>query len=225
MIPVQVTIQYLHEGQKATKWVKLSLDQTVTQTVDKLVSDLALPRQDSRGAPISYQLVQQRQVLEGSRTLGEIGVEEGNILQLHVLDANATVGINLGQMLAGSLLDRLGGKGGGELLTISAVFADVSGRVAFQLKHTRALIGRADPEHGYPADMLDGDLTEVDTRRTVSRPHALIVYSDGEFTIRDLYSQHGVTINGTRLSPNMAHPLQNGDVVRFGEVELRFHHQ
>jgi pSer/pThr/pTyr-binding forkhead associated (FHA) protein len=164
-------------------------------------------------------------VLEESRVLHEAGIAEGTILQLISVDVNATVGTNIGGVLAGTLLDRLGGKGSNELLPVSAVFANASGRVVFQLKRTRALIGRSDPERGFPPESLDGDLSELDSRRTVSRPHALVVYADDEFTIRDLYSQHGLYVNGARVSQNMAYPLQNGDMVRFGEIELRFHRE
>lgn len=223
MIPVQVTLQYMRGGNKETKWVKVALDSTAAQVASKLVGELGLPPQDSRGRPLDYQLVAQRRVLDGDKTLHELGIEQDNILQLITVDANATVGLNIGQMLAGTLLDRLGGKGSSEPLSVSAVFANMAGRVVFQLKRTRALIGRADPDHGFPPESLDADLTEMDARRTVSRPHALIVYADGEFTIRDLYSQHGLFINGTRVAPNMAQALETGDVIKFGDVELRFH--
>jgi len=225
MIPVQVTLQYMRAGNKETKWVKVALDSTAAQVASKLVGELGLPHQDSRGRPLDYQLVAQRHVLDGNKTLHELGIEQDNILQLITVDANATVGLNIGQMLAGTLLDRLGGKGSSEPLPVSAVFANMAGRVVFQLKRTRALIGRADPDHGFPPESLDADLTEMDARRTVSRPHALIAYADGEFTIRDLYSQHGLFINGTRVAPNMAQALETGDVIKFGDVELRFHYE
>jgi hypothetical protein len=223
MIPIQVTLQFMRDGNKQTKWVKVALDRTATEVASTLVRELALPDQDSRGRPLEYQLVAQRRILEGNKTLHELGIEQDNILQLITVDANATVGVNIGQMLAGTLLDRLGGKGSSEPLPVSAVFANMAGRVVFQLKRTRALVGRADPDHGFPSESLDADLTELDSRRTVSRPHALIAYTDGEFTIRDLYSQHGLFINGTRVAPNMSQVLATGDVVKFGDVELRFH--
>lgn len=225
MIPVQVTLQFMREGNKETKWVKVALDNTAAEVAHTLVSDLGLPHQDSRGRPLEYQLVAQRRVLDADKTLAELGIEQDNILQLITMDANATVGVNIGQMLAGTLLDRLGGKGSSEPLQVSAVFANPAGRVIYQIKRTRALIGRADPDHGFPAESLDADLTALDARRTVSRPHALIVYAEGEFTIRDLYSQHGLFINGTRVAPNMAQALTSGDMVKFGDVELRFHYE
>jgi pSer/pThr/pTyr-binding forkhead associated (FHA) protein len=91
-----------------------------------------------------------------------------------------------------------------------------------QLRHTRALIGRADPAIGYPPESLDADLTVLDPQQTVSRPHALIVYSEGEFTIRDLYSPAGVFVNGQRISPSKAELIRNTDVLKFGDVQLRF---
>ena len=223
MIPVQVTLQFMREGSKETRWVKVALDETAATVTHKLVAELGLPDEDSNGLPLQYQLVAQRRALDADKTLHEAGIAQDNILQLITMDANATVGINIGQMMAGSLLDRLGGRGSNEPLPVSAVFANTAGRVVFQLKRTRALVGRADPEHGFPPESLDADLTALDARRTVSRPHALIVYADGEFTIRDLYSQHGLYINGARVAPNMAQPLATGDTLKFGDVELRFH--
>lgn len=223
MIPIQVTLQFLRNGTKETKWVRLSMDQTVGDTLAQLISDLDLPTHDHQGRGIRYQLVHQRHLLEDYRLVGETEIAEGNILQLHTLDANSTQGIQLGQTIAGGLLSRLGGKGSEELLPVSAVLANSAGRVVFQIRRARALIGRADPAHGYSSEALDADMTELDERRTVSRPHALIAYSDRQFTIRDLYSQHGCYVNGVKLAPNMASPLQNGDALKFGDVELRFH--
>jgi FHA domain len=225
MIPVQVTLQFMREGNKETRWVRLAMEDTVATTITKLIADLGLAVEDVRGRPMLYQLVLQRRILDLTKPLHEEGVAEGNILQLIPVDANATVGLNVGQLLAGSLLDRLGGRGSGEPLPISAAFANTAGRVVYQLKRTRALVGRADPDHGFPPESLDADLTDMDTRRTVSRPHALIVFADNEFTIRDLYSQHGLMVNGIRLAPNLTHILQSGDVVKFGDVELKFHRE
>src|SRR5262249_27597405 len=92
----------------------------------------------------------------------------------------------------------------------------------YTLSHTRALIGRADTKLGYPPESLDVDLTDVDPEKSVSRPHALIVYSDGQFTIRDLYSQHGLLLNGEPVSPSKAAPLQDGEILLLGDVEVQF---
>jgi hypothetical protein len=52
----------------------------------------------------------------------------------------------------------------------------------------------------------------------VSRQHAAITFSDGNYTIEDLNSSNGTWINENRLPPNQPRPLRNGDVVRLGQL-------
>jgi hypothetical protein len=218
MLPANVTLQYMREGTKQNVRVKLSLDATVRQVIADLVRDLGLPSTDSDGEPCTYELTYQRQTLSDEARLFEVGVQENAILQLVAVNPNAT---RSGMALSANVLSRLGGKGSNELLPIRAELLSRTGR-AFPLRHTRALLGRADPALGYPPEALDADLTSLDPERTVSRPHALIVYSDGRFTIRDLYSQRGVLVNGVRIPVNGAYPLNDGDWLVLGEVELQF---
>ena len=216
MIPVNITLQYLRDGVKDSRRVRLAMDSLVSDVVDHVVNELRLPT-DVGDDPISYHLVRQRQVLDEESTLYEAGVEEGDILQLTILDPNATVG----KMVSGAVLNRLGGKAGSEPLPIRAWLHAPTG-ARFDLQHTRALIGRADPKLGYPPDTLDADLTELDPGKSVSRPHALIVYNNSAFTVRDLYSQRGLMLNGERVSPSKAAALADGDVLTLGDVEVQF---
>jgi hypothetical protein len=55
--------------------------------------------------------------------------------------------------------------------------------------------------------------------RTVSREHAALVRRGGEWWIVDLGSTNGTTVNGTRAAEQ---PLNPGDRIRLGEVELEF---
>jgi pSer/pThr/pTyr-binding forkhead associated (FHA) protein len=133
------------------------------------------------------------------------------------LDPRAT----MGQAISVGLLNRLGGKASAEPLPVRASLVSEDG-LTFELSHTRALIGRADASLGYPAEALDADLTALDPQRTVSRPHALIAYANGEFTVRDLYSQRGLMLNGARVSPSKAEVLHDGDVLTLGDVMVLF---
>jgi FHA domain-containing protein len=216
MIPVNVTLQYIREGAKESKRLRLAMEETIGDTVNRLVRDLALPL-DEDGQPLSYHLVRQRQALAPEDRLFEAGVQEGDILQLAILDPKAT----MGQAISAGLLNRLGGKTGGEPLPVRAALVASSGQ-RFELRHTRALIGRADSNLGYPADALDADLTELDPSRSVSRPHALIVFGNGQFTVRDLYSQRGLLLNGVRVSPSKSQFIQDGDVLTLGDVRVQF---
>ena len=55
---------------------------------------------------------------------------------------------------------------------------------------------------------------------SVSRTHAALDRSGHETVVTDLGSSNGTTINGTPIGTGRT--LQSGDIVRFGEVELRF---
>jgi len=164
-----------------------------------------------------YHLVAQRQMVDEEATLYESGVQEGDILQVALLDPNATVG----KAISGAVLNRLGGKAGSDPLPITAGLYSAAG-AHFPLSHTRALIGRSDTKLGYGPDTLDADLTDLDPGKSVSRPHALIVFNNGEFTVRDLYSQRGLMLNGERVSPSKAAVLQDGDILTLGDVEVQF---
>jgi len=64
----------------------------------------------------------------------------------------------------------------------------------------------------------DNDIALDDT--AVSRRHAEIVQRGGRFYVRDLGSTHGTLVNGARNDAET--PLNDGDVVRFGDTELVF---
>jgi hypothetical protein len=215
MIPINVTIQYLRDGTKESRRVRLSLDDTIDAVIDKIATEFEL------GDTTDFQLLKLRTALDETCKLYEAGVQEGDILQLVAIDPNATV---IGKIPSGSILNRLGGRASGERLTVSATLIASDG-TRFLLRNTRAMIGRADANMGFPPETFDADLTALDPNRTVSRPHALIVYQNGEFSIRDLYSQLGVIHNGIRIPANTSQPLRNGDRLKFGNVELQFHRE
>jgi pSer/pThr/pTyr-binding forkhead associated (FHA) protein len=82
------------------------------------------------------------------------------------------------------------------------------------------ILGRFDPNLNDP---LDVDLTLEDQRTmSVSRRHARIVAVNGRHMIKDLGSSNGLFINGSRLMPNHAQPLQLGDSVSFGSLEVQY---
>jgi hypothetical protein len=216
MIPVNVTVQFMREGVKNSATMRLSMDVMAEEAANGIVQYLGLP---SAG---EYRLLRQRQVLDPGKRLFEAGVQEGDILQLTVVDANTTIGMpGIGRSLVGGVLSRLGGRASDDPLPVQAALIASEGQKLY-LKRARALIGRADETIGYPAEALDAELTPFDPDRTVSRPHALIVYADGGFTIRDLYSQSGVLVNGKTVSPSQAQPIYDGDVLTFGSVALQF---
>jgi class 3 adenylate cyclase len=93
----------------------------------------------------------------------------------------------------------------------------VSGELVIPIWRTVSLIGRVDPvTNGTP----DVDLTGLDDRRTVSRRHARVLCKANRFLLRDLGSTNGTWVNGERLAPQVDRELEDGDLVRFGRVEL-----
>lgn len=81
------------------------------------------------------------------------------------------------------------------------------------------IVGRSDPQRGFRPDV---DLLALDPAQTVSRRHARFTRRNGHFYVEDLNAFNRTRINGAPLVPHQDTEIQNGDVVRLGNVELRF---
>jgi eukaryotic-like serine/threonine-protein kinase len=81
------------------------------------------------------------------------------------------------------------------------------------------VVGRQDPQRGY---MPDVDLLTIDHQQTVSRRHARLTRRAGRFYIEDLNAYNRTRVNGLPLVPHQEQELHEGDIVRLGNVELRF---
>ncbi len=57
---------------------------------------------------------------------------------------------------------------------------------------------------------------------TVSRHHAEIICVQGVCTLTDLGSANGTLYNGQPMPPNQGQRLHNGDVLKLGDVEIRY---
>lgn len=57
---------------------------------------------------------------------------------------------------------------------------------------------------------------------SISRLHATITCTDGEYVLRDVGSSNGTFVNGSRLARQRACMLGHQDQVRFGDVRFRF---
>lgn len=90
---------------------------------------------------------------------------------------------------------------------------------SFMILGNDLMIGRSDPQKEiYP----DIDLAPIDTQHTVSRRHARLVSRDGRYFIEDQNAFNKTRLNGVALSPHQECELQEGDVIRLGNVDLRF---
>jgi pSer/pThr/pTyr-binding forkhead associated (FHA) protein len=91
----------------------------------------------------------------------------------------------------------------------------------FMLSSAESNIGRWDADGGIFPDV---DLDSDDPEAKVSRRHARITFSDGNYLLEDLGSTNGTFINrGKRLSPGTRQPLNDGDEIIVGKTFLRFH--
>ena len=78
-------------------------------------------------------------------------------------------------------------------------------------------IGRADEK---PVD-IDLEDQEPPDRIWSSRQHAFITYENGSLTIEDLNSSNGTFVNRARIYPGQKCPLNVGDVVQIGTVQMK----
>jgi hypothetical protein len=79
------------------------------------------------------------------------------------------------------------------------------------------LIGRADPASRFVPQVDLAPLLTSDAPRSVSRRHAVIALSGAQATLTEQPKvANGTWLNGRKLSPGVAEPLKDGDVISFG---------
>jgi pSer/pThr/pTyr-binding forkhead associated (FHA) protein len=82
-------------------------------------------------------------------------------------------------------------------------------------------IGRRDPKRRINPSI---DLTEDDgAKHGVSRMHAEMNLSEGQYHIKDIGSSNGTWVNETKLEPYQPHPVQSGDQIRVGQMAIVIH--
>lgn len=82
------------------------------------------------------------------------------------------------------------------------------------------VLGRFDPNLGLPPDV---DLAYEDAgSRVISRRHAKIVGQNGQHTIEDLGSRHGVFLNGEQIQFRPSRPLQHSDQITLGNIRFYY---
>ncbi len=90
----------------------------------------------------------------------------------------------------------------------------------FQVYKEITLIGRQDPVTGITPDI---DLTGEDVKRSVSRRHAKLIYSNGTFYLaEEVGTLNGTYINGKRIPTGILTPMKSGVQVGFGMLRLKF---
>jgi pSer/pThr/pTyr-binding forkhead associated (FHA) protein len=89
-----------------------------------------------------------------------------------------------------------------------------------QLSGERALVGRSD--HDIDGINPEVDLSSLEEADTTSRIHATIEHIGSTYTVTDLNSTNSTRINGKRLEPDKATPINDGDKLSFGKVTCTF---
>ena len=77
------------------------------------------------------------------------------------------------------------------------------------------VVGRNDPTIGIYPEIVLAD-------KTVGRKHAYLRNQQGTYTVEDLNALNKTRLNGVILTPHEERTLKDGDILRFGSVEVRF---
>jgi serine/threonine-protein kinase len=77
------------------------------------------------------------------------------------------------------------------------------------------VVGRQDPTLGIYPEVNLAD-------KTVGRRHAYLRNQQGTYTVEDLNALNKTRLNGVILTPHEERTLKDGDILRFGSVEVRF---
>ncbi|GAC1661674.1 MAG: hypothetical protein PVS3B1_37270 [Ktedonobacteraceae bacterium] len=97
------------------------------------------------------------------------------------------------------------------------IFAD-GGQIP--LSGERAVVGRYD--HDLGGVRPEVDLSNKQGADTVSRVHAALEHSGGNYMLTDLNSTNATRVNSKRLEPDKPTPINDGDALQFGKVQVTF---
>jgi hypothetical protein len=94
-----------------------------------------------------------------------------------------------------------------------------SGQILPLADRTEFTLGRT--TEGQPI-MPDVDLSPFNAYANgVSRLHAVLKCINKHTIIMDLGSSNGTYVNGSRVTPNMEHPVAHGDIVYLGKLKIQ----
>ena len=157
-----------------------------------------------------------------------------------MLDANPEIAVRLLRKLS-ARVDRLEGRlteGGGPAVDDSAGISQApaavapakitgsrldteEGEPAFALSGDEILVGRYDPVTEIQPEI---DLTDLDTKRSVSRRHARLSRRKGTWYVsEEVGALNGTFVNGVKLLAGRGAPISDGDTLSFGMVRLVYH--
>lgn len=82
------------------------------------------------------------------------------------------------------------------------------------------MIGRGDPARGLRPEVILPEPLAL--QQGVSRLHAKIICEEGAFYLVDLNSTNSTYINGSKLQPQQAYSLRDGDMIELGNYKLQY---
>lgn len=89
-----------------------------------------------------------------------------------------------------------------------------------KLTGERVVVGRYDHDLGGINPEID--LAAMQGSDAVSRIHAALEHIGSSYTLMDLNSTNATRVNGKRLEPDKATPINDGDTLQFGKVTCTF---
>jgi len=108
----------------------------------------------------------------------------------------------------------------GEPPHVLAEFVAEGSLKVFPIHREISLVGRKDPVTGIIPDV---DLTEEDVKRSVSRRHAKLICSNGQYYVaEEVGTLNGTFINGKRIPTGVLTPIKSGAQVGFGMLRFKF---
>ncbi len=197
---LRVIIQVRREGETEVHDVEVPAEVPAERLSEMLACALQWERSRS-GQPVGYNLVKGAtgQPLRGHETLADVGIWAGAEVILRPKS------------------------GPPEPVLRSAILISSSGR-RYHLLYPKMRLGRTPlNERGNEAQPDLVDLKEEPEGRTVSRNHALLIYTNGDWAIIPFdKTENGTFVNDRRIDPNQPYQLLPGDRLRLGGVELEF---
>ena len=100
----------------------------------------------------------------------------------------------------------------------------IGGQQVMVPQKAEAVIGRADIASGWNPEVAltpFGGTPEAG----VSRKHAKLVWQGASWAIEDLNSVNGTYVRGARIVPNQRTPINAGDALQLGKLQLTFYPQ
>lgn len=197
---LRVMIRVRREGEAETSDIEAPAEVPAEQLSEMLARALNWERTKT-GQLTGYTLVKggTGQVLRGQETLADVGVWEGAEVILRPKS------------------------GPPERLLRPATLVSASGR-QYPLPYPKMRIGRSAANDADSEAQLDlVDLRDEPEGRTVSRKHALVVYTSGDWAVIPFdKTENRTLVNDKPIDVNQPYQLLPGDRLRLGSVELEF---